>query len=256
MFISNKYTNCYNNIITKAKARISGEYTELHHIMPKCLGGSNDKNNLVRLSAREHFVCHLLLTKMTTGKAQFQMIKAAHMMTVSTKKQYRYKISSRIYEQLKKAASCAMSALTKGKPKHTEKSKKILSDLAKGKPSLFKGKSHSTHSKQLQSLAKSKPCISPKGEIFSSTKEAGLVYGISGPGIRGLIKTGRSGWKYYKTEDQQKIEACRKPKVKMYRPHTTEHVQKRNASRKMSGHYKNKEETLKRMSNSAKKRYQ
>lgn len=38
-------------------------YSEKHHIVPKCLGGSDDKFNLVVLTAREHFLAHYLLTK-------------------------------------------------------------------------------------------------------------------------------------------------------------------------------------------------
>jgi hypothetical protein len=36
---------------------------EQHHIIPKCLGGSNDKSNLVLLTYREHYIAHWLLTK-------------------------------------------------------------------------------------------------------------------------------------------------------------------------------------------------
>ena len=64
MFLQNKYTTYYYNIINASKASPSQVYTEKHHIIPKSLGGSNDPSNLVRLTARQHYVCHLLLTKM------------------------------------------------------------------------------------------------------------------------------------------------------------------------------------------------
>ena len=38
-------------------------YYENHHITPKCLGGGNEKDNLVLLTAQEHFIAHKLLTK-------------------------------------------------------------------------------------------------------------------------------------------------------------------------------------------------
>lgn len=54
----------YDLLIEKAKNTNYGDsYTEQHHIVPKCLGGSNSKNNIVRLSAREHYVAHQLLAK-------------------------------------------------------------------------------------------------------------------------------------------------------------------------------------------------
>jgi hypothetical protein len=59
------YLYHYKSIIRRAQCqnRIKGcnEYFEQHHIIPKCLGGSNKKVNLVLLTAREPFVCHLLL---------------------------------------------------------------------------------------------------------------------------------------------------------------------------------------------------
>ena len=70
MYLQNKYSNWYFNIIKQAQTRTISGYTEKHHIIPKSLGGNNTKDNLVALTAREHFVCHLLLTRMTTGEAR------------------------------------------------------------------------------------------------------------------------------------------------------------------------------------------
>lgn len=48
--LENKYTSCYINIINKAKNRLLDGYYETHHIVPKSLGGSNLKENLVKLT--------------------------------------------------------------------------------------------------------------------------------------------------------------------------------------------------------------
>jgi len=65
--IKNKYFVWYHNIILRSKCKQrnkgNGIYFENHHIIAKCQGGSNDKNNLVLLTAKEHFICHRLLTK-------------------------------------------------------------------------------------------------------------------------------------------------------------------------------------------------
>ena len=62
------YKKIYENIIEKAKnenrQKNNGTYYEEHHIVPKCLGGTNEEDNLILLSAREHFLCHWLLVKM------------------------------------------------------------------------------------------------------------------------------------------------------------------------------------------------
>lgn len=75
IFIANKYTKYYYSIISNAKSRIlpPETYTERHHIIPKSLGGSNSKDNLVSLTAREHFICHRLLPKMLEGKSKAKM---------------------------------------------------------------------------------------------------------------------------------------------------------------------------------------
>jgi len=113
----NKYTCWYNQIVERARFRIIDDYTETHHIQPRSLGGSDDKDNLVELTAREHFICHWLLTKMTTGEDRAKMIYALNGMKRSNKFAQRYetKITARVYENLKKEFSVVHSATMKGR---------------------------------------------------------------------------------------------------------------------------------------------
>lgn len=85
MFIDNKYTRWYHSIINAArqfpqKRGSRGVYVERHHILPECLGGPNTADNLVFLTAREHIVCHALLTKMVHGNVRHKMYHALAMM--------------------------------------------------------------------------------------------------------------------------------------------------------------------------------
>ena len=58
----------YQRLIAKAKARVCPDgYVERHHILPKALGGSDDSSNLVALTAKEHFLAHVLLAKIHGG---------------------------------------------------------------------------------------------------------------------------------------------------------------------------------------------
>ena len=61
------YKNIYTQLIersrTEKRVKHQGIYYEEHHIVPKCLGGTNDPENLVLFTAREHFIAHWLLTK-------------------------------------------------------------------------------------------------------------------------------------------------------------------------------------------------
>ncbi len=55
---------------------------ENHHIIPRSLGGSNDKSNMVRLAALDHFKCHYLLVKFLEegSKEQYKMVCAMNLM--------------------------------------------------------------------------------------------------------------------------------------------------------------------------------
>jgi len=98
IFITNKYTNWYYNIITNAQARTLPKeiYVEKHHIIPKSLGGSDSIDNLVRLTAREHFICHWLLYKMVSSTNKSKMANAWFRMCQINKFQKRY--TSRNFE--------------------------------------------------------------------------------------------------------------------------------------------------------------
>jgi hypothetical protein len=103
LFLQNKYTSWYFAIINKAKERITEGYTEKHHVIPKTLGGKNDKSNIVKLTAREHFICHLLLTKMLVDDNRHKMVYALHMLSnASNKLHQRYAPSSKLYEYERK----------------------------------------------------------------------------------------------------------------------------------------------------------
>jgi|688.fasta_scaffold112031_1 hypothetical protein len=136
MYLPNKYTTWYNNIIQRAQSRVlsADTYTEKHHIIPRSLDGNDLTSNLVRLTAREHFVCHLLLTKMTTGLHLRSMCYAAWQMTHINGRP-RYNASSRVYAYLRKK----LSESYKGIPKTTI---------------YWLGKKHSMTSLKKQSTAK------------------------------------------------------------------------------------------------------
>lgn len=84
MFIDSKYTTWYFNIVEAASSRLMTE-GEKHHIIPRSLGGTNNKENIVKLTYREHFICHWLLTKMVVGSDKNKMCYALHCMGRSSR---------------------------------------------------------------------------------------------------------------------------------------------------------------------------
>lgn len=73
------YQKIYNQLIDKAKNRNYDGYTEKHHIIPRCMNGTDDKDNLVRLLPEEHYLAHQLLVKIYPGNNK--LIYALKMMT-------------------------------------------------------------------------------------------------------------------------------------------------------------------------------
>ena len=146
MFISNKYTFWYAAIIGRAKARILDGYVENHHILPKSLF-PQFRNirihtwNKVQLTAREHFLCHKLLTKMVSGRNRAKMISALWMMAnCGNKNQLRnYKIPAKEYERIRIHIAELTSTRNQGKSQSVESNLK-RSQTLKGRPSKTKGR--------------------------------------------------------------------------------------------------------------------
>lgn len=117
MFIQNKYSKYYYNIVNRAKSRTLDPdiYCESHHIIPDCFfinrkrkgpkgwlpGDPDSFDNKVMLTGHEHFVCHLLLTKITEGRTRFKMITSAWRMCTIDKEGRRYKINGRTYAKVR-----------------------------------------------------------------------------------------------------------------------------------------------------------
>lgn len=87
IFKDNKYTRIYYQLINKRQTDVllkEHVYCETHHIIPKSLGGDNQTKNLVNLLPREHFMAHLLLTKMVQSQEDIiKMNWALHKMCYS-----------------------------------------------------------------------------------------------------------------------------------------------------------------------------
>ena len=98
------YSIIYEKLIQRSKSRIIDGYTEIHHIIPRCLGGDDSKSNLAKLTPEEHYIAHQLLVKIYPGNTQ--LIHAAIMMTVTSNNQFR---NNKLYGWLRRKHSLAMS---------------------------------------------------------------------------------------------------------------------------------------------------
>jgi hypothetical protein len=131
MFIDNKYYTWYKNIINSAQSRadVPSDYYEIHHVIPRCLGGNNLPENLAKLTAREHFICHWLLTKCVNKHRHKINFALWNMMNLENEHQQRYKITSRKYQLLKENLTETFKTFL-GK-KHTAESRQKMSETRK-----------------------------------------------------------------------------------------------------------------------------
>jgi len=122
----------------------NGIYYEKHHIVPMCLNGSNDKDNLVLLTAKEHFIAHRLLYKIYPEDKNIALAFWG-MCNQKNKKIKRYIPSSRSYEEARLAF--------------------LKNNIGENNPKGFLGKKHNEKTRITQSLAN-------KGKIYSeATRE-------------------------------------------------------------------------------------
>ena len=93
------YEKIYKDLILKAKARTFTEFTERHHIIPKSLGGSDNNDNLIHLTPREHYLAHLLLTKLFPNEPKLAFaLWFMSQKNSSTTLSRKYNVTSRQYE--------------------------------------------------------------------------------------------------------------------------------------------------------------
>ena len=223
MYLQNKYTTWYYCIINNAIDRVLDSYTETHHIIPRSLNGSDEKSNLVILTAREHFVCHWLLTKMTTGQANIKMLLALQCMRRESPTQERYTtaITSKVYANIKLELSFWQSKRNTG-TNNPMYGKSAIRDnnlkwytngvdniyITEGTQPIEYRKGRWVPSNYTRQR-KNRPCVSPTGEIFNSLKEAATAYNITVSALRERIRRNeacnkprknKSYWSFYSDE--------------------------------------------------------
>lgn len=162
------YKKIYDKLINSRQVlnrnRKDNVYYENHHILPKSIGGLNNKDNLVLLTFREHFLAHLLLVHIYTYDPLLKrkMVYALYELTRRSKTHQRI-LSSRQYETARTLFVQAVSETHKGKKMSDEAKEKIgkkskerwenkefrqnRSDASKGEKNSFYGKTHTEETK-------------------------------------------------------------------------------------------------------------
>lgn len=198
--IAVKYKEFIQNILnTRGRFACGEEYHERHHIVPKCMGGTDNENNLIDLFAKEHYEAHKLLA--LENSDNYSLIYAWWNMAQinGNKSQNRYVLTPEEYEEIRIKCAIVSSERVKGKnhpmygKHHKNSSKKKMSKSHKGKMmgenNPMYGKHHTEewkiknsimmkeiHSKRIHPMSKQVIC---EDKIFNSIKECAEYYNIS-----------------------------------------------------------------------------
>ena len=223
------YKERYERFIAHCmKNPTTSDNCEIHHILPKCLGGTDDKTNLIKLTTRQHFVAHWMLWKayMTRGLAY-----AFYLMMVVNKNHAgrTRRINSKTYALLKKHKSQTQSIKNSERwkdPSWADNMKKILSAAASTpkekerrskQASLFnevnkekKSKEHTTRwknkewadmvSQRMRDANTKRKIVIVDGVEYPGAQQVAEKYNITKPTVRSRIKSSNfPGWSYKST---------------------------------------------------------
>ena len=130
------YEKHYSTLMERSRTRTLTGYVEKHHILPRCLGGTDEIYNIAVLTPEEHFVAHQLLIKMHPGNRD--LIYAAQLMTVH---HTGARANNKLFGWLRKQCARAMSVQTK----------KWIAE--NGHPKGMLGKRHTVESNKRRSIA-------------------------------------------------------------------------------------------------------
>jgi len=134
------YQKIHDAIVQQARTRTKPEICEKHHVIPKSMGGSNEKANLVNLTPREHFIVHLLLAKIHNTREAWRAVKA-----MSKLNNGRHHRSSKFHgwmreNYIKSCQGKLHSAETRQKMSNSHKGKIKTSEHRANLSKAFKGK--------------------------------------------------------------------------------------------------------------------
>lgn len=204
------YTKHYNLLIERARNRTITGYTETHHVVPKCMGGTNDGYNLVELTPEEHYVAHQLLVKIYPLNRK--LIFAASAMTIDLNGR-----KNKEYGWLKRLRSLVG---------HSEETKKKISESSKGKKKKPLTEEHKTKlstigkNRVISNSTRKKMSESRKGKTLSNETKAKISKANAGKGRGRKLseetreKIGKSNTgKKHTVESRKKISEAHKGKT-------------------------------------------
>ena len=159
------YKLIYESLVNRGKERTihQGEYFEIHHIIPRCMGGGDSSENLVAFYPEEHYIAHLLLAKIFPNNSK--IIFAANMMANRNNKTYGW-IKRKFSVFIKEQNKCF---------RHSEIAKRKMSEKRAGVSKSTKHKENLRKSK-LHSLEYQGRLYTGYEELYEKTSVSYYLY--------------------------------------------------------------------------------
>lgn len=160
------YAAHYERLIARARSRSLVGYRERHHVLPRCMGGGNEKENIVELTGREHWFAHKLLIFICPENRK--LVHAAVWMAKRA-------AGGRAYEWLRRRNAIAVGNLMRGRAKSSGHRAKISEANRR--------RVCSTETRVKISTANIGKVASPETRAKMSAGRMGNTYGRGGLGI-------------------------------------------------------------------------
>ena len=187
-----KYLNIYMQLIQRCQSMTNEElsgYNEKHHILPKCMGGTNDKSNLVLMPVRYHIMAHIILVEIYPEN--FKLNYAIQLMFYSS------------LPKLKNVIDKHFSTRTISRIKRES----VLNRSGENHPVFGNTKSDEYKQNFIKRYTgsnnpRAKSVISPGGIIYNSIKDAAKGENVAYSTLTKWLcgESSNHGWSYFKTE--------------------------------------------------------
>ena len=213
------YQRIYDQIVDRAKQeerkKSDTTYYESHHILPKCMGGCNSRENLVLLTGREHFLTHWILARIHPANKKIAYAFWLMCNPKNKSQEKRHTPGSRAYGEAREGFSTALIAFYQtAEGKESKRNSVINTDYAVVSAKRTANTDYVARSINYDWESKAKKCMKPITQYekdgtfvgeWPSIKEAGKTLGIDLGNItsncKGDIKSaGGFIWKYKEKE--------------------------------------------------------
>lgn len=141
----------YIALIESAKNVSTNLRTETHHILPRSMGGSNHKSNLISLTTEQHYEAHYLLWKAYSNR---QMSAAFHLMTTNKSSRRKLTIDEfvKLREDYKNARKEYWATLTEDQKEHHRKNSNPWANKSESEKEEYKKKCDSWANKSEEEI--------------------------------------------------------------------------------------------------------